>query len=71
MSLLSILGMEKQGVDVRLSLPVTVSLTQTATLSRIEPRTFLLITAAAKNSQSVLVYRCLLSSGRPYFWRTT
>ena len=52
------------------NLPVDVSLTQRATLCNISVRTFLLATAAAKNSQSLLVYKCRLSSGKPYRCKT-
>ena len=57
-------------VKMLMDLPVAVSLTQSATLSRISLLTFSLVTAAAKNSQSVFVNRWRLSSGKPYFCRT-
>ena len=49
-----------------LSIPVAVSFTHLATLSRISLRVLLLEMAAAKNSQSLFVYRCRLSRGSPY-----
>jgi len=55
---------------IREILPVDVSFTHVAILPRISVLVFLLVTAAAKNSQSLFVYRCLESRGSPYLWRT-